>query len=239
MFTDMEKWAEIRRRVLGGEISKRAACAEYDIHWDTLQKILTHSEPPGYRRTKRRPSKLDPFLPIIHEILEHDRTVHRKQRHTAKRIFERLRDEHGYTGGMTLVKDAVAAWKQRSREVFLPLSHRLGEAQVDFGFADVLLGGELTQVALFVMTLPYSDAVYIQAFSRECTESFLEGHTRPFYLYGGLPTPNSNHKYKNALAKKLPGREPNVTREIIPMQIQYLIEQQLFLLQRAHENGQV
>ena len=97
MFTDMEKWAEIRRRVLNDEISKRAACAEYEIHWETLQKILTHSEPPGYRRTKPRRSKLEPFLPIIHEILQNDPKVHRKQRHTAKRIFERLRDEHDTT----------------------------------------------------------------------------------------------------------------------------------------------
>ena len=90
MFTDMEKWAEIRRRVLSGEISKRAACSQYEIHWDTLKKILTHTEPPGYRQTKQRESKLDPFLSILHEILEYDRQVHRKQRHTAKRIFERL-----------------------------------------------------------------------------------------------------------------------------------------------------
>ena len=74
MYTDMEKWAEIRRRVLNGEVSKRSACAEYEIHWETLQKILTHTEPPGYRRTKRRTSKLDPYLPIIHEILQNNRT---------------------------------------------------------------------------------------------------------------------------------------------------------------------
>ena len=125
----MEKWAEIRRRVLSGEISKRAACAEYEIHWDTLKKILTHTEPPGYRQTKQRESKLDPFLSIVHEILESDRQVHRKQRHTAKRIFERLRDEHDYQGGQTIVKDAVRVWKQRSREVFLPLSHPPGEGR--------------------------------------------------------------------------------------------------------------
>ena len=174
MFTDMEKWAEIRRRVLHGEMSKRAACAEYEIHWDTLTKILTHSEPPGYRRTKPRESKLESFLPVIEEILKNDREVHRKQRHTAKRIFERLVDEHGYEGGETIVKDAVRAFKQQHREVFLPLSHPPGEAQVDFGFAEVHLNGKLTKVALFVMTLPYSDAIFMQAFPRECAESFLE-----------------------------------------------------------------
>jgi len=91
VFTDMEKRCEIRRRVLGGQIRKWAACAEYEIHWDTLTKILTHTEPPGYRRTRQRASKLDPFLPIVDEILENDRQFHRKQRHTAKLIFERLR----------------------------------------------------------------------------------------------------------------------------------------------------
>jgi hypothetical protein len=79
----MEQWIEIRRRVLNGELSKRAACAEYGIHWDTLKKILTHSEPPGYRLTKPRRSKLEPFLPVIHEILESDRHVHRKPKETA------------------------------------------------------------------------------------------------------------------------------------------------------------
>ncbi len=178
VFTDMDQWIEIRRRVLNGELSKRAACVEYDIHWDTLTKILTHSEPPGYRLTKPRPSKLEPFLPVIHEILENDRTVHRKQRHTAQRIFDRLRDEYDYAGGVTIVKEAVREWKESHREVFLPLSHPPGEAQVDYGFADVVLNGETVKVALFVMTLPYSDAIYMQAFPRECSESFLEGHKR-------------------------------------------------------------
>ena len=106
----MENWAEIRRRVLVDGLGKRAACREFDIHWDTLQKILRHPEPPGYRRATPRPRpKLDPFLPVLQQILEEDRKAPRKQRHTAKRLFERLRDEHGYTGGLTIVKDAVRA----------------------------------------------------------------------------------------------------------------------------------
>ena len=71
--------------MLTGELSKRAACEEYEIHWETLLKILTHTAPPGHRRTKRGASKLDPYLPVIQEILETDKTVHRKQRHTARR----------------------------------------------------------------------------------------------------------------------------------------------------------
>ena len=80
VFTDMEIWVEVRRRVLTGELSKRAACREYEIHWQTLGKILSHSEPPGYQQTKPRPSIVDPFVPIIEDILKSDRQVHRKQR---------------------------------------------------------------------------------------------------------------------------------------------------------------
>ena len=119
VFTDMEIWVEVRRRVLTGELSKRAACREYEIHWQTLEKILSHSEPPGYQKTKPRSSIVDPFVPIIEEILKSDRQVHRKQRHTARRIFERLRDEHGYVGGETIVKVAVASMEAApSRSVF-------------------------------------------------------------------------------------------------------------------------
>ena len=96
--------------------------------------MLRHSEPPGYRRRQppKRP-KLAPFTDIIDRILEEDRTVHRKQHHTAKRIFERLRDEHGFTGKETIVKDYVRERRLRRREMFVPLSHPPGHAQADFG----------------------------------------------------------------------------------------------------------
>ena len=127
MYRDMNIWTEIRRLVLSGQKSKRAVCEEYQIHWKTLEKILAHEEPPGYRMQKPRAKpKLGRFLPIIHEILKQDRKAPRKQRHTAKRIFERLRDEYGYEGKLTVVKDAVRAWKRTRAEVFMPLSHRPG-----------------------------------------------------------------------------------------------------------------
>ena len=235
----MEMWSEIRRRVLGGEISKRAACAEYEIHWDTLTKILTHTEPPGYRLTKKRESKLDRLLPVIEEILKGDRKVHHEQRHTAKRIFERLRDEHEYEGGETIVKDAVRAWRTRNREVFLPLSHEPGEAQVDYGFADVWLEGELVKVALFVMTLPYSDAISVQAFPRECTETFLEGHRRAFDFLGGIPTRISYDNSKVAVARILGNRERKVTDEFLRLQSHFLFEEHFCLVRRPNEKGHV
>lgn len=239
MYTDMHNWAEIRRRVLTGQISKRAACKEFDIHWQTLEKMLAHTEPPGYRKSKPRTSKLDPFLPVIEEILKADKSAHRKQRHTGQKIFERLRDEHGYTGGRTLVAMAVRDLKQKSREVFLPLSHPPGEAQVDFGFADVFLNGQLTKVALFVMTLPYSDAIFIQAFPRECTESFQEGHVRAFAFFNGVPTRISYDNSKIAVSKVISNRERMLTKEFLRLKSHFLYEEHFCLVRRPNEKGHV
>jgi transposase len=203
----MERWTEIRRHVLTGAMSKRQACRHYDIHWQTLQKILSHEEPPGYRRTRppRRPM-IEPYLAIIQSILEADQTAPKKQRHTAHRIWQRLRTEDGFTGGYTTVKDVVRELKAGRQEVFLPLSHPPGEAQVDFGFAEVIIGGVPTQVALFVLSLPYSDAVYCQVFPRECTEVFQEGHRRAIAFLGGVPRRIAYDNTKTAVAKCPPSR---------------------------------
>ena len=192
--------------------------------------------PPGH--APARP-KLEPFLPVIHQILEDDTKAPKKQRHTAKRIFERLRDEHGYTGGLTVVKDAVRAWRRSHTEVFLPLSHPPGEAQVDFGEAEVVLAGEPTKVALFVMTLPYSDAVYCQAFPRECTETFLEGHVRAFAFFGGVPARISYDNSKIAVARITGSRDREVTGEFLRLKSHYLFEDHFCLVRRPNEKGHV
>ncbi len=92
-------YARVRRACHVDRMSKREAARVFGIDRKTVDKMLAHSVPPGYRRS-RPPSrpKLDPFTGIVERILGADRQVHRKQRHTAKRIFERLRDEHGFTG---------------------------------------------------------------------------------------------------------------------------------------------
>lgn len=236
----MDQWTEVRRRVLTGELSKRAACREYDLSWQTLEKMLTHTEPPGYRmRERRKKRKLEPFLAIIHEMLAADKKAPKKQRHTATRIFHRLQEEHDYDGGYTSVRNAVRRWREVSPEVFLPLSHPPGEAQVDFGYAHIDLAGERTQVALFVMTLPYSDAIYLQAFPRECTESFQEGHQRAIEFFGRAPVRISYDNSKIAVAKITGSRGRTPTQEFLRLQSHYLFEAHFCLVRRANEKGHV
>jgi hypothetical protein len=141
--------------------------------------------PPGYRREKppAKP-KLGPLVPVIDAILASDREALVKQRrvpialarwepgHTAQRMFERLRDEHGYTGGYTVVKDYVRPARLRLREAFVPLSHPPGHAQVDFGQCIGFIGGVRTVMHVFCIDLPHSDAPFVKAYRRRRRRRF-------------------------------------------------------------------
>ncbi|MCK6498217.1 MAG: IS21 family transposase, partial [Nitrospira sp.] len=183
----MDKWSEIRERVLVEGESKRQVLDETGMHWQTLEKILSHSAPPGYRMKQARPKKkIGPYLAQIEAMLRGDQDAPPKQRHTAKRIYVRLR-EAGYEGGYTQVKEAVRELRRHRQEVFVPLVHRAGEAQVDFGHAYVKWNGVLVKVAYIAVTLPYSDVMFVRAYERECTETFWDGHVHAFAFFGGVP----------------------------------------------------
>ena len=123
-------------------VSIREASRVFGLHRDTVREMLAYSVPPGYRRqTPPKRPELEPYTGVIDRILEDDLRLPKKQRHAAKRIFERLRDEYGFGGGYTIVKDYVREHRRRTREMFVPLSHPPGQAQCDFGEALVVIGG--------------------------------------------------------------------------------------------------
>jgi transposase len=236
----MDRWTEIRKKILVEGVSKRQVMEEEGIHWETLKKILSHSQPPGYRMYKERPQlKIGPFLIRIQQILQDDKHVHKKQRHTAKRIFERLRDEDGYTGGYTQVKKAVRGLKQRNSEVFVPLTHRPGEAQVDFGHALIKLNGVLVKRPFFVMALPFSDAFFVQMFERESTEFVWEGHIRAFKYFGGVPWRISYDNAKTLVTKIVGVHQRLLTRAFQQLESHYLFDHHFCTVRRGNEKGVV
>ena len=184
----VEVYAAVRHFVFVEGKSRREAARVFGLSRETMLKMCRFSLPPGYTRTKpvAKP-KLGPLLPVIDAILEADRTAPVKQRHTAKRIFERLRDEHGFAGGYTVVKDYVRIARARGRETFVPLSHPPGHAQVDFGEAVGVIGGVRLKIHFFCMDLPQSDASFVKAYPAETTEAFLDGHVSAFAFFGGVP----------------------------------------------------
>jgi transposase len=236
----MELWSEIRRRIRAGEISMRQACSEYHLNFRTIRKIVRQPEPVPFRAPPPRAQPvLGPFLAILQGIVDDDRHAPPKQRHTARRIYERLRDEHGYPGCPSIVRDAVRAYKQSQAEVFVPLLHPPGEGQVDFGRAEVVVAGVRHKAALFVLTLPHSNARFGCLFPRECTETFHEGHARAFAFFGGVPTRISYDNTKIAVVKLIGPHERHLTREFLRLQSHFAFAAHFCRPCQAHEKGHV
>jgi transposase len=184
----VEVYARVRRAVQVDGMSIRQAAREFGLSRKTIRKMLAYSVPPGYERKKpvQRP-KLGPWLGVIDQILVDDKSQPKKQRHTAKRIWDRLKAEHRFEGGYTVVKDYVREARLRHKEVFVPLAHPPGDAQVDFGEALVVIGGVEQKGHFLCMDLPQSDDCFVMAFPAENTESFLEGHNQAFAYFAGVP----------------------------------------------------
>ena len=130
----VELYGRVRRAVLVDGLSQRTAAREFGISRKSVRKMVAFSVPPGYQRQQpvKRP-KLGPWVGAIDAMLEEDQRRPAKQRHTAKRVWERLKEEHLFPGGYTIVKDYVRSAKLGGREMFVPLAHPAGEAQADFG----------------------------------------------------------------------------------------------------------
>jgi transposase len=236
----VELYARVRRKVLIEGYSKRETSRIFGIDPRTVTKMLKFSVPPGYRRTKpvRRP-KLDGFTDIIDGILEADKRVPRKQRHTGKRIFERLRDEYGFEGGITIVSDYICAAKQRQREMFVPLAHPPGHAQADFGEALAVIGGVERKIHFLVMELPHSDACFLKAYPAETTEAFCDAHVSAFEFFGGVPVSILYDNTKIAVARILGDGRRKRTRVFSELVSHYLFEDRFGRPGKGNDKGKV
>jgi len=235
----MDEWTEIRRKVLVEGASKRSIHRDYGIGHQALAKILANAEPPGYQMAEiRRKPVLGPHLATIEAILADDKEAPPKQRHTARRIFERLRDEHGYTGCYSQVQTAVKNAKAYSKEAFVPLSHPPGHAQFDFGEATVEIDGERTKAALGVITLPYSDTYFVSAYPRECTETFQAAHVAGFEFFGAVPRRISYDNTTIAVSKVM-GNERELTRGFLTLESHHLFDHHFCGVGRGNEKGHV
>ena len=163
----------------------------------------------------------------------------KKRRHTAKRIYERLRDEHGFAGGITIVTDYVRYQKRRNKEVFVPLSHAPGHAQVDFGETFGFVDGVECKLHYFAMTLPHSDAVFSKTYPRETTEAFCDGHNAAFAFFGGVPQSILYDNTKIAVAKILGDGKRERTRVFSELQSHYLFEDKFGRPGKGNDKGNV
>ena len=236
----VELYRRVRHAVQIEGLSHREAGRRFGIDPRTVAKMMVFSVPPGYRRKKppARP-KLDPFIGIIDRILAEDKSRPAKQRHTSKRIFERLRDEHGFAGGLTIVKDYVHERRLRQREVFVPLRHDPGHAQADFGAASAVIGGVEQKIHFFAIDLPHSDSSFVQAYPEETTEAFCAGHSAAFEFFGGVPQSILYDNTRIAVARILGDGRRQRTRVFSELQSHYLFEDRFGRPGKGNDKGKV
>jgi len=238
----MEDYIKVRRLRYDEKLSLHEISRKTGIHRQTIRKILELGAPPGYQR-KKQPHRpvLGPYVGVIDTILRQDQLpgVPRKQRHTAKRIFDRLQEEYGYPGGYTQVKGYVCQAKLRMKEAYVPLAHKPGEAQVDWGEAFLFNCGQRRKVYLFVMTLPFSDGRFVAGFPRDTLEFFLEGHRRAFEFFGGVSRRLIYDNLKSAVTKVGRGHERTTNTTFQKFLDYHLIDARFCNVARGNEKGHV
>jgi transposase len=226
----VEQFERIRREHREEEVSIRELARRHGVHRRAVRQALASAVPPPRKPMEPRTlPAIGPHAATIRGWLTDDQEAPRKQRHTARRIWERLVDEHGADIAESSVRRYVRECRRELHldhvDVAIVAHHEPGEeAQVDFGLSDVFIAGERTTVAVFELRLSHSgDAVHV-AFGSEGQEAFLEGHVIAFGRLGGVP---ARIRYDNAralVARVLKGRDRIETERFIALRSHYGFE---------------
>lgn len=183
----VDEYARIRRAHRDG-MSVRQLARTFHHSRDKIREILACPEPKSYRRLKPLPSVLDPFKSILDQLILDDELAPRKQRHTAMKLFRRLKQEHGFTGSYERVRLYVRGQERDRRETFIPLDHDPGQRlEADFGHVYVDFPDGRRQVPVLVVTWSYSNCPFAIALPTERTEAILHGLVEAFNFFGCVP----------------------------------------------------
>lgn len=223
--------------------SQRAIAQELGINRRTVSKFLRMApdEVHQYHLQKEKPRPvLGEYLSVIHHWLALDAEAPRKQRHSAQRIYERLREEEGYLGSYSAVRDYLQQVRKKPKEVFLPLAFAPGEmAQVDWAEVTIQLAGVPTVVYLFALTLNYSGAVYFEAFTRANQEAFFQGHVNAFLFLRGIPLCITYDNLKSAVQAILKGNKREENAHFVSFKNAWLFESRFCNPASGNEKGRV
>ena len=222
----MKLYEQIRKAHEREQLSVRELARRFGVHRRDVRQALASPLPPQRKIPERPAPALDRWKPTIDGWLDADRSAPRKQRHTARRVWQRLIEEHGAQVGESTVRRYVAEVRRRQNvplvEVMVPQRHPLGEeAEVDFGTASVVLAGVPVEVSMFVMRLSASGRGYTRAYLNECQEVFLDGHVRAFEHFGGVPNRIRYDNLKAAVERVLKGRDRVESDRFIALRSHY------------------
>lgn len=242
----VEIYEQIRKTSEREGLSIRELSRRFGVHRRDVRRALSCAVPPARKKVERPAPLLDPWKSTIDRWLEEDRAAPRKQRHTARRVWQRLVEEKGAEVGESTVRRYVAEVRRRQElapvEVMVPQRHVLGEeAEVDFGTIHVYLAGLLIELQMFIMRLSASGRAYPRAYLSEGQEVFLDGHVRAFEHFGGVPARIRYDNLKAAVAKMLRGRGRIESERFVALRSHYGFDS--FFCQPgvkgAHEKGGV
>lgn len=242
----VEQFEQIRRDHAREGLSIRELAKRHGVHRRAVRQALESAIPPPKRAPESRPApKLGPYRAIIDGWLEADRSAPRKQRHTDRRIWQRLVEEHGARVSERQVSRYVHGKRRELGlvgEVFVPLVSDAGvEGEVDWGQATVVLRGEETVVHLFEMRACFSGAGFVMAFRDETQQAFLEGHVRGLEWHGGVFDVIRYDNLKSAVTRVLKGRRRVESDRFVALRSHYRFESAFCLpgVKGAHEKGGV
>ena len=246
MGSRVELFEQIRRDRDREELSIRALAERHGVHRRAVRQALASPLPLPRKRPEGRPApKLGEYRELIDAWLEADRGAPRKQRHTARRVWERLSEEHGAKVSERAVRKWVAARRRELGEppaAMVPLVHDPGvEAEVDWGESVVILRGRPTKVFIFHMRACHSGGAFAMAFPRETQQAFLEAHVLAFGWFGGVFELIRYDNLKAAVQKVLKGRRRVESDRFVALRSHYLFESSFCLpgKEGAHEKGGV
>ena len=245
--TKVELFEQIRKAHAGLESpSIRDLARTYGVHRRTVRQALADAVPPARKVTVRVSPSLEPWKKTIEGWIEADKEMPKKQRHTARRVFQRLVIEHGAEVSESSVRRYVAVLKTSKAvsidKVCVPQTHPLAEeAEVDFGQFHFFLNGVMVEAWMFVMRLSASGKAFHFASFNQAQEVFIEGHVRAFEDFGGVPKRVRYDNLKTAVVRVLKGRSRVETERFVALRSHYLFDSFFCLpgVGGAHEKGGV
>ena len=233
MKSKVELFEQIRIAARDEKLSTRALAKRFRVHRRDVRAALVSPEPPE-RRQGSWPSPLTgPHHDWIRQILRADLNAPAKQRHTAKRVRDRLAQEHDVLVGESTCRTIVARLRveiaaeqnQSARIVFVPQSRLPGaEAEVDWGKFTAVIGGVSVTLSLFSMWLAFSSRAFHRAYVNEAQESFTDAHVRAFQHFGGVPRMVRYDNLKTAAIKILQGRSRVENERFVALRSHYGFE---------------
>jgi transposase len=238
----VEKREQIRRAYFNENKSIRAIARELKCSRRTVEKAIASAEPSAYSlRVPRSAPVLGPYKERIDAKLAENERLPRKQRYTARRIYEVLVEE-GYKGSASGVH--VYVWKRRKEtkppKLYLPLEFDAGQdAQVDWGDGEIIMAGEQVTAQLFVMRLCYSRKPFVMAFPAQKQEAFFAGHVAAFHHFEGVPRRIAYDNLRAAVREVLEGHDREEQRAFVVFRSHYLFESQFCTPGQGHEKGSV